>query len=104
LLRKVWCADPLACPRCAGPIRIISFIENTYVIEKTLRHLKLWDVPERPPPPRPSTTLEYDADYIAWEAAGGLFDGIDRSLRRIAPTAIAKQNRAATAKVCPAAD
>ena len=40
-------------------------------------HLRLWDLPERPPPPRPSTTLEYDADFLAWEAAGRLFDGID---------------------------
>jgi hypothetical protein len=77
LIRKVWCADPLVCPKCSGPLRIISFIENSAVIEKILRHLKLWDPPERPPPPRPSTTLEYDADFLAWQAAGRLFDGID---------------------------
>jgi hypothetical protein len=77
LIRKVWCADPLVCPRCAGPLHIISFIENSSVIEKILRHLKLWDPPERPPPPRVSTTLETDADFLAWEAAGRLFDGID---------------------------
>jgi hypothetical protein len=70
-------SDPLVCPRCASPIRIISFMENTHVIEEILPHLKLSDAPERPPPPRPSTTLEYDADYIAWEAAGRLFDGIE---------------------------
>jgi hypothetical protein len=29
------------------------------------------------PPPRSSTTLEYDSDFLAWQAAGRLFDGID---------------------------
>jgi hypothetical protein len=77
LIRKVWSADPLLCPKCFGPLRIISFIEDTSVIEKILRYLRLWDLPERPPPPRPSTTLEYDADFFAWQAAGRLFDGID---------------------------
>ncbi len=70
LIRKVWRADPLVCPKCSGPLRIISLIENSSIIEKILRHLKLWDLPERPPPPRASTTLEYDADFLAWQAAG----------------------------------
>jgi hypothetical protein len=60
-----------------GSFRIISFIEDVSVIEKILRHLKLWDRLERPPPHRVSTTLETDADFLAWEAAGRLFDGID---------------------------
>jgi hypothetical protein len=46
-------------------------------IEKILRRLKLWDRLEREPPPRVSTTLETDADILAWEAAGRLFDGIN---------------------------
>jgi hypothetical protein len=77
LIRKVWAADPLACPKCGGRLRIISFIEDAAIIEKILRHLKLWNPPARPPPPRASTTLETDADFLAWEAAGRLFDGID---------------------------
>ena len=77
LMRKVWAADPLACPKCGRPLRIISFIENPAVIEKILRHLKIWDSPERSPPPKVSTVLETDADLPAWEAAGRLFDGID---------------------------
>jgi len=28
LIRKVWSADPLVCPKCSGRLRIISFIEN----------------------------------------------------------------------------
>ena len=77
LIRKVWSADPLVCPKCAGPLRIISFIENPLIIEKILPHLKLWNLPERSPPPRFHTTLEMDADFLAWQAAGRLFDAID---------------------------
>ncbi|MBZ5496393.1 MAG: hypothetical protein LAP85_08320 [Acidobacteriia bacterium] len=47
------------------------------VIERILRHLKLWHPPERLPPPRVSTTLGTDADFLAWEAAGRLFDALD---------------------------
>jgi hypothetical protein len=77
LIKKIYLDDPLTCPKCSGRLRIISFIENPLVIEKILRHLKLGDAPERPPPPRVSTTLETDADFLAWEATGRLFDGID---------------------------
>jgi hypothetical protein len=77
LIRRVYLADPLTCPKCGGQLRIISFIDNPPLIEKILRHLKLWDPPERPPPPRCSRTLEPDADFLAWEATGRLFDGID---------------------------
>jgi len=77
LIRIVYLVDPLTCPKCGGRLRILSFIENPCVIEKILRHLKLWDSPERSPPPRRSTTLEPDADFLAWEATERLFDGID---------------------------
>jgi hypothetical protein len=77
LIRKVYLADPLTCPKCGGRLRILSFIENPSVIEKILRHLKLWDLPERSPPSGRSITMEPDADYIAWEAAARLFDDID---------------------------
>jgi hypothetical protein len=52
-------------------------MENPLVIEKILRHLKLWDGPERPPPPRASRTMDYDADFLAAEAASRRYDGID---------------------------
>jgi hypothetical protein len=39
-------------------MKIISLIENPVVIERILRHLKLWDQPERPPPtPFENSTL-----------------------------------------------
>ena len=77
LIRKVWAADALACSKCGGRLRMISFIEDAAIIEKILRHLKLWDPLARPPPPRASTTLETDADFLALEAGGRLFAGID---------------------------
>jgi len=77
LIRKVWAVDPLACPKCGGRLRIISFIEDPAIIEKILRHLKLRNPPTRPPPPRASVSLEMDADFLAWQTAGRLFDGID---------------------------
>lgn len=52
LIRKVYLADPLTCPKCGGRLRILSFIDHPSVIEKILRHLLLWNPPERPPPPR----------------------------------------------------
>ena len=77
LIRKVYLIDPMTCPKCGGRLRILSFIDNPSVIEKILRHLKLWDSPERSPPPLRSITLEPDADFFAWEATGRTFDGID---------------------------
>jgi hypothetical protein len=62
---------------CGGRSHIISLIENPAVIERILKHLKLWHPQERPRPPRRSTTLEPDAGFLAWEAASRLFDGID---------------------------
>ena len=62
LIKKVYEADPLICPRCKGPLKIISLIDTPSVIEKILRHLKLWDRPERAPPPPPARTLHYDFD------------------------------------------
>ncbi len=51
LIKKVYEADPLICRRGSGPLKVISLIGDAPVIEKILRHLKLWDQPERPPPP-----------------------------------------------------
>jgi hypothetical protein len=43
LIRKVYNADPLICPKCSGGMRIISFIEDGAVIKMILRHLNLWE-------------------------------------------------------------
>jgi hypothetical protein len=52
-IKKIWEVDPLECPRCQAEMKIVSFIDEAVVIEKILRHLKLWEKPEprvRPPP------------------------------------------------------
>jgi len=71
LIKKVYEADPLVCPRCSGPLKIISLIGDTAVIEKILRHLKLWDRPERPRPPPAAQRVHYDEEFVdpAWPDA-----------------------------------
>lgn len=76
-MRKVYLTDSMTCPRCGGRLRILSFIDHPCVIEQILRHRKLWNPPERRPPPRRSRTLKPDADFLTWEAAGRMFDGSD---------------------------
>lgn len=51
LIRRVYEAHRLVCPRCSEPLKIISQIGDRPVIEKILRHSKLRDRPERPPAP-----------------------------------------------------
>ena len=67
LVKKVYEADPLICPRCGRALKIIGLIDTPGVIERILRHLKLWNRPERPPPTPPPMTLHYDADIPAWD-------------------------------------
>jgi hypothetical protein len=42
LIKKVWEADPLWCPKCSREMRIVSLIDEEDVIERILRHLGLW--------------------------------------------------------------
>jgi hypothetical protein len=55
LIKKVWEADPLLCPKCHNEMRIVSLIDDPEVIERILRHLGLWEqgvrvLPARAPP------------------------------------------------------
>ena len=66
LIHKVHEVDPLECPRCKGPMRVIALIRDKAVIRKILTHLGLW-VPQTtaesgpaPPaadPPRPAAPI-----------------------------------------------
>jgi hypothetical protein len=42
LIRKVYETDPMVCPRCEHPMRVIASIENPTVIRRILEHLGLW--------------------------------------------------------------
>ncbi len=53
------------CPRCKGEMKIISFIDQDFLIHKILDHLGLWsEKPTRAPPnqyPRPDEHLYVDS-------------------------------------------
>ena len=40
LIRKVYEADPLECPQCNGPMRIVALMEDPGVIRRILEHLR----------------------------------------------------------------
>ena len=40
LLRQLFEVDPLVCPRCAGPMRIVACITQAAVIDQILAHLR----------------------------------------------------------------
>ena len=42
LIRKVYEAVPLECPRCKGPMRVMVLIEDAGVIRRILEHLGWW--------------------------------------------------------------
>jgi hypothetical protein len=63
LIRKVYEADPLQCPQCKGPMRVIAFIENPGVIQRILEHLGLW---------APFTTERIPLGAAAWSQNASL--------------------------------
>jgi len=56
LIRKVYESDPLECPRCKSPMRVIALIEDPVVVRAILVHLGRWQPKalERAPPVPPS--------------------------------------------------
>jgi hypothetical protein len=62
LILRVWHVDPLRCPVCQNPMRVIAIIDQHDVVEKILRHLHLWSgtpplAPARAPPRTTKTPL-----------------------------------------------
>ena len=66
LIHKIYEVDPLECPKCKGPMRVITLIEDTAVIRKILTHLGLWAPqiaarrgpgPPAPDPPKPDAQV-----------------------------------------------
>lgn len=73
LIKRVYHADPLLCPRCGGTMKIIAFIEarQGVILRKILEHCGLWHDPSSRSPPRdqrpsqqsnPDSRLTYDLD------------------------------------------
>ena len=64
LIQKIYHVDPLLCPKCMGSMKIISFIEDSEIIKKILKHLDLWNVRPKPPPransPPPEPAVIYN--------------------------------------------
>ena len=58
LLKRTHLIDVLVCPKCAGPMRLIAFVQDERVARRILEHLGLW--PPRAPPrsERPSRSGE----------------------------------------------
>ena len=50
LIRRVYQADPLICPKCQSKMRIIAFINQPEVIKRILDHLKNRATQTRAPP------------------------------------------------------
>ena len=48
----VYEADPLECPKCKGPMRMIALIEDRQVIRRILEHLECWAPEAGSPGPR----------------------------------------------------
>ena len=48
--KRIYEVDPLRCPHCGSEMQIIAWIEQSEVIRKILRHLNLWERPQRSPP------------------------------------------------------
>ncbi len=49
MIARVYGVDPLTCPKCGAPLKIIATIHDPEVIEKILRHIGRWDPPRGPP-------------------------------------------------------
>ena len=66
LIKRVYEVDPLSCPQCGGPMKVVAFIEPPQgeVIEEILRHCGLWQASApRAPPEVEDLVLDLDAAY-----------------------------------------
>lgn len=56
LIRKVYEADPLECPKCHGPMWVIALIDDPPIVRRILEHLGRWAPLYPPSVARPSPT------------------------------------------------
>ncbi len=63
LIRKVYEADPLECPKCHGPMRVIALIDDPPVVRRILEHLGRW-APQAAGPGLPAPAPEWPANAV----------------------------------------
>jgi hypothetical protein len=63
LIRKVYEADPLECPKCKGPMRIIALIDDPGVVRRILEHLGRW-APETSAPGPPAGACDWPVNAL----------------------------------------
>jgi hypothetical protein len=63
LIRKVYEVDPLECPKCNGPMRIIALIDDPRVIRRILEHRGLW-APETSAPGPPAGAGDWPVNAL----------------------------------------
>ena len=61
--------DPLICPKCAGTMKILAFIEQDDVIAKILKHFGLWELLNRLATTAHAPPLDF-VEYYAEEYSG----------------------------------
>ncbi len=59
LIQKVYEVNPLCCPKCQSPMKVISFIHRESIIRRILEHLGLWLANARPQPRAHSPPARY---------------------------------------------
>ncbi|MBD3391474.1 MAG: hypothetical protein GF410_05575 [Chitinivibrionales bacterium] len=69
LIKCVFEVDPLKCPKCGGTMKIVSFIDQSDVIQKILKHCHLWKehsarAPPALPPPNSPAERTYDMEFF----------------------------------------
>ncbi len=87
LIRKVYEADPLECPKDGGralsslpgnrPMRVIALIEEPEIIQRILEHLELWalEPAERSPPLDPASWPRHASLPLTYHPVNSLITG-----------------------------
>ena len=76
LIKKIYEADPLTCPRCQSEMRIIGFIDDFLIVKKILEHLDLWREKQPRVPPEKVveiTELTYETIDDGWYQSENTF-------------------------------
>ena len=72
MILKVWGADPLQCPCCKAPMKLVGAVKRPEQIEFFLRLHGLWEgiiqLPRPPPPPPPFDIETMEPIKPPWQA------------------------------------